>query len=261
MTSENLGYKPDAVQTEKLEYSPLGQVFNKGLEKDENQKDLLKRLKIIEDKTDEHLLALKDSKDNKDDQLSIKPIDYDIRKNLSPEGLHALKKIVDKEKEIDYKYLYMKPSSKNRFDFRIFMSLKPFFQTIYFEEVLIPAIEREREQVVFDGIIEKLKKYKPRTEDNVNDKDNVLKNAQNLYKEREMIINTFKNKLFPLYSGNYYEEFKEESSESEGEDEKPEDKIPDISTSEQITKIGKFYGSDLINKYFNKKSLKEIIKT
>ena len=38
----------------------------------------------------------------------------------------------------------MKPSPKNRFDFRMFMALKPLLQTIYFGEVLIPAIERDQ---------------------------------------------------------------------------------------------------------------------
>ena len=52
LTGEDLGYKPDVVQKAKFEYSPLGQVFNKGLEKDEKQEVLLKRLKNIEDKTD-----------------------------------------------------------------------------------------------------------------------------------------------------------------------------------------------------------------
>ena len=33
LTGEDLGYKPDVVQKAKFEYSPLGQVFNKGLEK------------------------------------------------------------------------------------------------------------------------------------------------------------------------------------------------------------------------------------
>ena len=63
------------------------------------------------------------------------------------------------------------------------------------------------------------------------------------YDGREMIINAFENKLFPFYSGNYYEEFKEESSESE-------DEISDISTFQQITKLDDFYGPDLINKFF-----------
>ena len=132
----------------------------------------------------------------------------------------------------------MKPSPKKDFDFSMFMALKPLFKTIYYGEMLIPAIERE--QGIFDDKIEELKKYRPRTENNISDKNKVLTNAQNLYDGREMIINAFKNKLFPLYSGNYYEEFKEKSSESEGEDEKPEDKTLDIDTSEQITMLDKF---------------------
>ena len=41
------------VQQAKFEYSPFGQVFNKGLQKDEQQEGLLKRLQSIEDKTDD----------------------------------------------------------------------------------------------------------------------------------------------------------------------------------------------------------------
>ena len=49
------------------------------------------------------------------------------------------------------------------------------------------------------------------------------------------MITVFKKKLFPLYSENYYEEFKEESSESEGVDE-----ILNIDTSEQVNKLDEF---------------------
>ena len=50
-----MGYKPDVVQKAKFEYSPMGQVFNKGLDTSEKQEGLLKRLKNIEDKTDNQL--------------------------------------------------------------------------------------------------------------------------------------------------------------------------------------------------------------
>ena len=142
---------------------------------------MLKRLKNIEDKADEQLLAIKDSKDSKDDQLSMKSIDYDIRKNLSPEGLDAQKKIVDKENLIDYKFRRMKPSSKNDFDFRMFMSLKSLFNKIYFGNVLIPGVERQQD--VFDTIIKKLEIYKPRTADNISDKEKTLPNARNFMRE------------------------------------------------------------------------------
>ena len=42
LTGEDLGYKPDVVQKATLEYSPLEQVFNKGLDTSEKQVGLLK---------------------------------------------------------------------------------------------------------------------------------------------------------------------------------------------------------------------------
>ena len=192
-------------------------------------------------------------KKKKDSQLGIKSFGYDIKKNFSPEGLNAYKKIVDQEKLIDYKYLDMWRGNKKHHDFRIYKALKELFKTIYYGEMLIPAIEREQD--IFDDKNEELKKYLPKTKDNIDTKYNLLTNALKFYDRREMIINAFKNKLFPLYSGNYYEEFKEESSESEGED-----KIPDISILEQITELDKFYGRDLIYKYFLENSLIKTMK-
>ena len=43
LTGEDLGYKPDVVQKAKFEYSPLGQVFNKGLDAtDKNRRNFEK---------------------------------------------------------------------------------------------------------------------------------------------------------------------------------------------------------------------------
>ena len=59
LTADDLGYKPDVVQKVKFEFSPLGQVFKKELNKTEKQEGLLKRLKNIEDKTDNQLKKTK----------------------------------------------------------------------------------------------------------------------------------------------------------------------------------------------------------
>ena len=49
LTGEDLGFKPSSIEQAKFEYSPLGKIFNKGLEKEEDKKEgLLKRLKNIE---------------------------------------------------------------------------------------------------------------------------------------------------------------------------------------------------------------------
>ena len=56
LTGEDLGLKPSTVEQAKFEYSPLGKIFNKGLDKSD-KKGLLKRLKNIEDKNEELLKA------------------------------------------------------------------------------------------------------------------------------------------------------------------------------------------------------------
>ena len=45
LTSEDLGLKPNTLEQAKFEYSSLGQIFNKGLDKDDQKEGLFKRLK------------------------------------------------------------------------------------------------------------------------------------------------------------------------------------------------------------------------
>ena len=47
LTGEDLGHKPGKVEQAKFEYSPLGKVFNKILEKEDKKEGLLKRLKNV----------------------------------------------------------------------------------------------------------------------------------------------------------------------------------------------------------------------
>ena len=59
LTKKDLGYKPDAFEQAKFEYSPLGKVFTDGLDKSDRNEGLLKRLKNIEDKSTNQLLTIK----------------------------------------------------------------------------------------------------------------------------------------------------------------------------------------------------------
>ena len=59
LTKKDLGYKPDAFEQAKFEYSPLGKVFTDGLDKSDKNEGLLKRLKNIEDKSNNQLLSFK----------------------------------------------------------------------------------------------------------------------------------------------------------------------------------------------------------
>ena len=55
LTGEDLNYKPSTVEQAKFDYSPLGKFFNKGLKEEDKKEGLLKRLKNIEDKSEEQL--------------------------------------------------------------------------------------------------------------------------------------------------------------------------------------------------------------
>ena len=50
LTGEDLGLKPSTVEQAKFEYSPLGKIFNKGLDKDDKKEGLSKRFENIENK-------------------------------------------------------------------------------------------------------------------------------------------------------------------------------------------------------------------
>lgn len=47
LTNADLGYKPGVVEQAKLEQSPLGKIFNKGLQEDDRKDGILKRLENV----------------------------------------------------------------------------------------------------------------------------------------------------------------------------------------------------------------------
>ena len=61
LTGEDLGHRLSALEKTKFEYSPLGKVFTKGLDKDDKEEGLLKRLRNIEDKNEELPNALSET--------------------------------------------------------------------------------------------------------------------------------------------------------------------------------------------------------
>ena len=73
LTKKDLGYKPDAIEKVKFEYSPIGKVFTDGLTKEDKSKKvgLFKRLKNIED----NLIEV----DDNDNKVGIFRIIKDIK--------------------------------------------------------------------------------------------------------------------------------------------------------------------------------------
>ena len=87
LTKKDLGYKSDAVEKVKFEYSPIGKVFTDGLSKEDKSKKvgLFKRLKNIEDNlvevddNDNKVGIFRIIKDIKDRGIKIDNDDEDVR--------------------------------------------------------------------------------------------------------------------------------------------------------------------------------------
>ena len=165
LTGEDLGYRPDPVQKTKFEYIPLGQVFNKGLDADEKQEGLLKRLKNIEDKTDNQLQAIEDQINN---QSVLKSIVYSIRDKLPEKAIKAFDNLLAKDKTINYKIL-TKELGSDYYDYTMIFSMGEILRQIYYGNILIPGAEREQNEFYY--LLEDLKKNKPRVEEQVNKKE------------------------------------------------------------------------------------------
>ena len=120
LTKKDLGYKPDAFEQAKFEYSPLGKAFTDGLDKSDKNEGLLKRLKNIEDKSNNQLLTIKNisrpaikGKNNgnvSDEYKTIQDFKQElIDKNiLKLSGVKKFDNIIDKWKQTKNKKIVFK---------------------------------------------------------------------------------------------------------------------------------------------------------
>ena len=119
LTGEDLDLQPSTVEQAKCEYSPLGEIFNKGLSKDEDKKEgILKRLKNIEDKN-EKLLEVK----NKTEE-SIKEVTDFVDQTLSFEAKELIEEIRVIQKDADYRKLKTKGGNNVAYDFSDYKTFK-----------------------------------------------------------------------------------------------------------------------------------------
>ena len=107
LTKKDLGYKPDALEQAKFEYSLLGKVFTDGLDKSNRKEGLLKRFKNIEGRSINQLLIIKNiprpaiKGENNDEYKTIQDFNQElIDKNiLHLNGVKRFDKIVNKWKQ------------------------------------------------------------------------------------------------------------------------------------------------------------------
>ena len=207
LTSEDLGLKPSIVEQAKFKYSPLGEIFNKGLSEDNRKERSFKRLENIKDKNEEQLQAIKDQEKkqlkkfkNFDKSKMLKAIGEISKKNEEANKLlsefQKIDRILDKTELVCTKL--MEPNmtlsvcaSNNRF-------------------TLEEAIEKQKE---LRKLINKVNDYGPRISKKAKEKNRVLKSSRKLSDARDNIIDSFEKGTFP-YKGSAFKTKKEESEES-----------------------------------------------
>ena len=74
-------------------------------------------------------------------------------------------------------------------------------------------------QSEFNALLTALEEYKPRKPEYIKERLNLFENATKLYDERKIIIDVFKNKLFPFHT-------KEPKCEEEYKDEDEDESSP-----------------------------------
>ena len=159
LTGEDLGLKPSTIEQTRFEYSPLGKIFNKGLDKDDKKEGLFKRLKNIEnaqknlirDDDNESIYYTPrsefDDKDDKDKKQQTNNIDtkppniVNYLKSLSQEAKDLMDEIEEANDDIvDSKLLFI-DSNKEKCNFNTFNKPLNFISTIYNGEISLKEAE------------------------------------------------------------------------------------------------------------------------
>ena len=197
LTGEDLGLKPSTVEQAKFEYSPLGKIFNKGLNEEDKKGGLLKKLKNIEYKN-EQLLKTKNKTEN------IKEVTEFVKKPLSLEAKALTEEIRTMKKDVDNRKLIIRGGNNVTYNFSNYKTFKELFRDLYFKIMTINDAEMKQNE--FNSIIDALNNYFSRTQKYIEAKNSLLNNAKNFYKGREKIIEGFKQGIFLLKSDGEFEQ-------------------------------------------------------
>ena len=179
LTGEDLNLKPSTVEQANFEYSPLGRIFNKGLNKDEDKKEgLLKRLKNIEDKN-EKLLEVKNKAGEKKKEVT----DF-VDQSLSFEAKELIEEIKVIQKDVDYRKLKIKGGNNIDYDFSDYKTFKELFRDLYYKETTIDETKKKQDE--FSAVISALKNYAPRDNKYAEAKNKFINNVKkNLRRKRK----------------------------------------------------------------------------
>ena len=172
LTTEDLDYKPSAVEKAKFEYSPLGRVFNRGLKDEDRKEGLVKRVKNIEDKNEELLKVIKGKIDIKS------KIDL-FGEDLTPEAFTLIKEIKSIEENVNYDKLFFTGSNKKVYGFDSFKTFEKLIKDIRSNNMTIDKAEIKQNK--FAEKLDELRAYPGRSSKYIDLKESVSKNTKKFY--------------------------------------------------------------------------------
>ena len=210
LTGEDLGLKPSTVEQAKFEYSPLGKIFNKGLDKDDQKEGLFKRLKNIEDKNEKQLKAIEDKNEKQLDtnSKSLKSISYFSQ--LSTKAKELFEKIKKEKNDIDPEKFVCVKTDGTIFNFNKFKNSIDLASNIYRDKKLLKDAENEQHNIKI--LLNKLRNYNPTKPKKIKAKEETLSSAEKLLNNRQ-VIDAFKRGIFPYIDGFQIKGEPEEESE------------------------------------------------
>ena len=190
LTGEDLGLKPSTIEQAKFEYSPLGKIFNKGLDKDDKKEGLFKRLKNIEDKNEKQLKAIEDKNEKQLDtnSKSLKSISYFSQ--LSTKAKELFEKIKKEKNDIDPEKFVCVKTDGTIFNFNKFKNSIDLASNIYRNKNLLKDAEKKRYEIKI--LLNKLRSYNPTKSNKVKAKEETLSAAEQLLYNRQEVIDAFK---------------------------------------------------------------------
>ena len=199
LTGEDLGLKPSTIEQAKFEYSPLGKIFNKGLDKDDKKEGLFKRLKNIEDKNEKQLKAIEDKNEKQLDtnSKSLKSISYFSQ--LSTKAKELFEKIKKEKNDIDLEKFVCVTTFGTLCHFNKFKPSQDMASSIYKNKKLLKDAENKQSEIKI--LLNKLRKYNPTKLKKIKAKEETLSEAEKLLNNRQKVTDAFKTGIFPYTDG------------------------------------------------------------
>ena len=233
LTGEDLGLQPRTVEQVKLEYSPLGKVFNRGLDEENKKEGLLKRLKNIEDKNEAQLKVIKDQGEKQLEEINNIKTDLKLSKMIDFLSTinEKTKKIMESIKKIDDWLVCTKTDGKMKYDFNNFTFPLKFASKIYRHDLTLQEAKNDQQEL--EILINKLNNnYNPRNETRIKEKDDTLMSAKKIFFTREEIISAFKKGILPYIDGFQVEKETNEETDKEKDEEIDTTDMPELESKE-----------------------------